>query len=160
MWYRHDGRADGSFRWAYPQGKKVGTGWNMKHVFAGGDGVIYAVSANNDLMWYRHDGRNDGSFRWAYPEGEKVGVGWDFKTLFSSGGGVIYGITAKDELMWYRHDGWNDGTFRWAYPRAKRLVLDGRSRRSSPVQPFNHSAKHHADADCSSFRAKALSSDT
>jgi hypothetical protein len=28
------------------------------------------------------------------------------------------------------------------------------------VQPFNHSAKHHADADCSSFRAKALSSDT
>jgi len=35
MWYRHDGRADGSFRWAAPQGKKVGIGWNMQHVFSG-----------------------------------------------------------------------------------------------------------------------------
>jgi hypothetical protein len=35
MWYRHDGRADGSFRWAAPQGEKVGTGWTFKDVFSG-----------------------------------------------------------------------------------------------------------------------------
>jgi len=35
MWYRHDGRGDGSFRWTAPQGKKVGIGWNVQHVFSG-----------------------------------------------------------------------------------------------------------------------------
>ena len=28
---------------ATPTGKVVGTGWNVKHVFSGGDGVILAV---------------------------------------------------------------------------------------------------------------------
>jgi hypothetical protein len=33
-WNRHDGRSDGSFQWATPTGKVVGTGWNVKHVFS------------------------------------------------------------------------------------------------------------------------------
>jgi len=33
-WNRHDGRGDGSFRWATPTGKVVGTGWNVKQVFS------------------------------------------------------------------------------------------------------------------------------
>ena len=33
-WNRHDGRDDGSFRWATDTGKVVGTGWNVKHVFS------------------------------------------------------------------------------------------------------------------------------
>jgi hypothetical protein len=32
-WFRHNGREDGSFRWEGP--RKVGTGWNLKHVFSG-----------------------------------------------------------------------------------------------------------------------------
>jgi len=40
MWYRHEGRNDGSFKWASNEGKKVGHGWSAKHVFSGGDGVI------------------------------------------------------------------------------------------------------------------------
>lgn len=44
MWYRHDGRDDGTFKWADAKGRKVGVGWNVKHVFAGAGGVIYAVS--------------------------------------------------------------------------------------------------------------------
>ncbi len=80
MWYRHDGRNDGSFKWATAAGKKVGNGWDVRQIFSGGDGVIYAVTNNGDLMWYRHDGRNDGSFRWAIEK--KVGNGWDFKHLF------------------------------------------------------------------------------
>ena len=40
-WYRHVGRADGSFTWEGP--KKVGDGWGgLEHIFAG-DGAIYIV---------------------------------------------------------------------------------------------------------------------
>jgi hypothetical protein len=118
MWTRHDGRNDGSFRWAPAPdgGKKVGIGWNFKQIFSGGDGIIYAVTDNGDLMWMRHDGRNDGSFRWApMPDGgKKVGIGWNFKQIFSGGDGIIYGVTENGDLMWTRHDGRNDGSFRWA----------------------------------------------
>ena len=77
-----DGRNDGSFKWAFGDGKKVGTGWGaFTHVFSGGDDVIYAITATGDLLWYRHTGRNDGSFTWAFPEGKKVGVGWSAAAL-------------------------------------------------------------------------------
>jgi hypothetical protein len=35
MWNRHVGREDGSFRWEEPTNRQVGTGWDVKHVFAG-----------------------------------------------------------------------------------------------------------------------------
>ncbi|MDF2571672.1 MAG: hypothetical protein K0R55_3276 [Sporomusa sp.] len=35
LWYRHDGRGDGSFTWAANEGKKVGNGWHAKQVFSG-----------------------------------------------------------------------------------------------------------------------------
>lgn len=89
MWMRHEGRLDGSFRWApVPDGgKRVGIGWNLKHLFSGGDGIIYGVTETGDLMWMRHDGRNDGSFVWAPAPhgGKKVGSGWTrraFKQIF------------------------------------------------------------------------------
>jgi len=47
----------------------------LKQVLSGGDGVIYAVAGNGDLLWYRHDGRHDGSFVWAEGSPKKVGVG-------------------------------------------------------------------------------------
>ena len=85
MWYRHDGREDGTFRWtAGDGGRKVGTGWNVKQVFSGGNGIIYAIKDNGDLMWYRHDGREDGTFRWTAGDGgRKVGTGWNVKQVFS-----------------------------------------------------------------------------
>ena len=52
-WYRHDGRADGSVRWAANTGRQIGSGWTFEHVFAGDGGVIYAVTAQNELLWYR-----------------------------------------------------------------------------------------------------------
>lgn len=82
MWYRHVGHNDGSFRWEGPH--KVGTGWgDFRQVFAGSDGVIYAVTESGDLLWYRHDGRADGSFRWASNAGKKVGNGWIVDAVFS-----------------------------------------------------------------------------
>jgi len=120
MWYRHDGRYNGSFTWA-SEGRKVGQGWDMKQIFAGGGGVIYAVTSGGDLLWYRHDGRGDGSFKWAADAGKKVGNGWNFKQVFSGGDGVIYGITPDGDLMWYRHDGYVDGSFRWAAQGDKKV---------------------------------------
>ena len=83
LWYRHDGRGDGSFKWADNKGRKVGQGWDVKQVFSGGNGVIYTIDHDNNLMWYRHDGRDDGSFKWADNKGRKVGQGWDVKQVFS-----------------------------------------------------------------------------
>jgi hypothetical protein len=83
LWYRHDGRNDGSEKWAFDAPKKVGNGWNFKQLFSGGNGIIYAVANNGDLLWYRHDGRNDGSEKWAFDAPKKIGNGWNFKQLFS-----------------------------------------------------------------------------
>jgi hypothetical protein len=135
LWYRHDGRNDGSFRWASSQGKKIGVGWNVKELFAS-NGIVYAITpvveaslpigigpgmgghpaSGGDLMWYRHVGREDGSFRWEGPK--KVGNGWgSLKTVFSGGDGIIYGIQDNGDLMWYRHVGREDGSFRWEGPK-------------------------------------------
>ena len=86
----------------------------IRQVFSGGDGVIYVIMDNGDLMWYRHDGRVDGSFRWADNNPRKVGAGWNFKQVFSGGDGVIYAITDTNDLLWFRHDGRGDGSFKWA----------------------------------------------
>lgn len=114
LWYRHLGHADGTFRWAFNEGKKVGNQWAVKHVFAGDDGVIYAVNNSNDLLWYRHVGQQDGTFTWAFNEGKKVGNGWRARHMFYGGDGIIYVVKENGDLLWYRHDGRNDGTFRWA----------------------------------------------
>jgi hypothetical protein len=116
FWYRHSGQQDGTFSWATPTGRRVGTGWDFKQVFSGGDGVIYAITPSGDLLWYRHDGHGDGSFRWAAASSRKVGNGWSFKQVFSGGDGVIYALTESGDLLWYRHDGRSDGTARWAGP--------------------------------------------
>jgi hypothetical protein len=52
-------------------------------VFASGEGVIYGIANNNDLMWYRHDGRANGTPTWASGTGKKVGSGWTFSRVFA-----------------------------------------------------------------------------
>ncbi|HET9638438.1 MAG TPA: tachylectin-related carbohydrate-binding protein [Allosphingosinicella sp.] len=79
-WYRHDGRGDGSLRWANGGvGRPVGGGWDMySRVVGGGDGVVYGIKPDGGIYWYRHDGRGDGSLRWANGGvGRPVGGGWD-----------------------------------------------------------------------------------
>ncbi len=121
LWYRHDGRDDGSFVWAPESGRKVGNGWNVKQAFSGDDGVIYALIDNGDLLWYRHDGRGDGSFAWAPGAGRRVGNGWNVKQAFSSGSGVIYALLDNGDLLWNRHDGRGDGSFVWASDTGRRV---------------------------------------
>ena len=88
LWYQYLDHPDGTFRWAFDQGKKVGNQWAVKHVFAGDGGVIYTVNNNNDLMWYRHVGQQDGTFTWGFNEGKKVSVGWQARHIFHGGDGI------------------------------------------------------------------------
>jgi len=138
LWYRHDGRSDGSFTWAGGTGAKVGNGWaNFKHVFSGGDGVIYVITDNGALAWYRHDGWSDGIFAWNARSSNALRFDWtNFKHVFSGGDGVIYAVKNVEldartgrrsggDLMWYRHDGWRDGGSSWAAGDAGKKVGTG-----------------------------------
>ena len=123
LWYRHDGRNDGSFVWAAGSPKAVGVGWDgLRTVFSGGDELIYGINVAGDLLWYRHDGRDEGSFTWAQGSPKKVGAGWGgLHKVFSGGNGVIYGINDVGDLLWYRHDGRHDGSFVWAAGSPKKV---------------------------------------
>jgi hypothetical protein len=133
MWYRHDGRGDGSLRWAAAEGRKIGQGWEFKQLFANA-GYLYGIKPTGELMWYHHLGREDGTFRWE--EGKQVGTGWaSFAQVFSGGDGIIYAIepvvgaqlspiygqkakpASGGRLLWYRHVGQKDGSFRWEGPK-------------------------------------------
>ena len=117
IWHRHHEVATGqpvesAGSWTGP--KEVGVGWDgLLKVFSGGDGIIYGVNTNGDLLWYNHLGHRDGlglndAGSWLGPK--PVGVGWGaFTTLFSSGNGVIYGIQPDGVLKWYRHLGYQTG---------------------------------------------------
>ena len=88
-WIRHAGYVDGSANWIYTPETKgyIGEGWNMKHVFSGGNGIIYAINQQNQLLWYKHLGNLDGTDRWQTTPEKKgyIGVGWDMKIV--TGGG-------------------------------------------------------------------------
>ena len=117
IWHRHFGVTTGqpvesAGSWAGP--KEVGVGWDgLIKVFSGGDGIIYGVNSNGDLLWYNHLGHNDGlglDDPGAWLGAKPVGVGWgSFTTLFSSGNGVIYGVQPDGVLRWYRHLGYQTG---------------------------------------------------
>lgn len=110
LWFRHSGVADGTFNWQGPH--EVGRGWNFKHVFSGGDGIIYAIepvveatvhitggttpASGGNLLWFRHVGQADGSFLWEGPK--KVGTGWGhFEHVFYGGNGIIYAVEPRVE---------------------------------------------------------------
>lgn len=84
LWFHHEGWADGSAKWAFDQGKPVGSGWQVKEAFAlRNTTYVYAVMPDSQLLWNSHAGFNDGTFRWALPAGKPVGTGWNVKHAFS-----------------------------------------------------------------------------
>ena len=119
IWHRHHGVATGipvevAGSWSGP--KEVGVGWNgLSNVFGGGDGIIYGVNADGDLVWFNHLGHREGlghndAGGWSGNSVKPVGRGWSsFTTLFSSGNGVIYGLQHDGILRWHRHLGYQTG---------------------------------------------------
>jgi N,N-dimethylformamidase len=115
VWFR-DLLRDGSngpagSGWAPRSGTAIGAGWgSFRHVFSGGDGIIYAVRPTGELLWYRdvaRDGSNGptGAAGWAAGSGNQIGSGWSsFTAVFATGGsdGIIYAVTPTSDLRFYR----------------------------------------------------------
>ena len=113
--YSVDTAGDLSFAKRDPSGTfsepmRIGNGgWqHMRHVFPGGDGIIYAVNEQGQLMIYRDDNRDGtGQVRLLGIIGQG---GWqNFVHLFSGGDGTIYAVSTAGELLFYR-DHNMDGT--------------------------------------------------
>lgn len=118
-WFRHDATQSGPAGWTGP--RLVDSGWqNNRLVFAGGDGIFYAVTPAGALMRYQHTGiasgsaKNDGG--WAPPQ--TLASGWgNVVRAYSAGHGVIYAVTADGSLTWYRHTGFVNGKATFDGPR-------------------------------------------
>jgi hypothetical protein len=129
-WQQHhdyqNGKISGAQAWM--ASRMVGWGWdNFKNIFSGGNGVLYVVNQQNQLMWYKlksylkppsvppSDASHARQLEWerSWEGPKKVGDGWDFVQLFSPGEGHIYGVLANGDLMYYRHLGWQNGSYTW-----------------------------------------------
>ena len=116
-WHQHNGFNTGAgleVPSAWSARKDVGRGWGgMKHVFAGGNGVIYTIADDGILRWYKHNGFLSGAGldtpgAWQGPK--DVGRGWaGLKHVFSGGNGIIYTIADDGILRWYKHNGFLTG---------------------------------------------------
>ena len=125
LFFRDEAR-DGSERWAFGgTGQDLGraktpdgadAGWlSFWTVFSGGDGIIYAITFDGDLLYFK-DVARDGRNVWAAGgAGQRIGTGWgDFLQVFPGGDGVIYAVLARGAILYYRDEA-RDGTSRWAF---------------------------------------------
>src|SRR5437016_6035117 len=108
--YDYLGAANASNTWGASQ-VKIGNGWNFRHLFSGGDGVIFAIDDNCDLFYYRYLGVRNGAPAWTHSS--KIGNGWNFRHVLSGGDGRIFAITDSGDLMYYRYRGMSDGSPTW-----------------------------------------------
>jgi hypothetical protein len=77
-------------------------GWQQfKHLFSGGDGIIYAVNTDGQLLFYR-DGHRDGTGDVSSPSVIGLGGWQQMKHLFSGGDGIIYAVDGNGRLLFYR----------------------------------------------------------
>jgi hypothetical protein len=88
----------------------VASGWSaVRQVFSTGQGVIYSVASNGELVWYRNLNTANAAAQEHWQQ-HLVGVGWgQFERMFSPGEGVIYAIKADGTLLWYKHEGYLTG---------------------------------------------------
>lgn len=119
FWNQHLGHRNGDPTWRFNgMGKKIGgNGWaNYKKVFANGDGTIYAIKSNGDLVWYRHHGYLDGRNTWENNGNEKlIGTGWQIYNIVT---GVGFGgrIIGAKGSYWklYQHQARLNGDKNWS----------------------------------------------
>lgn len=118
-WHRHYGWEKGNKDdWANG-GKEIviGNGWNsFLSISSAGDGIIYAMKRNGDLLWYKHDGWKAGKKdEWDRRSGILVGEKWDiYDRIFATNNGLVYAITKKNELYLYKYSGWMEGDRNWS----------------------------------------------
>ena len=100
----------------------LGHGGGRARVFAAGDGVLYGINSNGDLLWYRHLNPTNGGAEWASGVGAKIGSGWAmFTSVFGGDKGVLYGIKLGGDLLWYRHLNPTSESAEWATGAGARI---------------------------------------
>ncbi|CAN5347532.1 hypothetical protein BH11PSE14_BH11PSE14_09000 [soil metagenome] len=115
FWLRHDGFNDGSREWSGPV--ELSGGWDVQRIFAGGDGIVYAIKSDGALLWCRDANYVADGGELALDNCRVVGSGWgDFKDVFSEGKGTIYAIKADGTLLLYHHLGYANGDWTWTGP--------------------------------------------
>ena len=77
-------------------------GWaQYSHLFADGNGAIYAVNSHGQLLFYRDQTRS-GTDDINSPSVIGQGGWQSMKFLFSGGPGIIYAVNAQGQLLFYR----------------------------------------------------------
>src|SRR5205085_4074232 len=114
LWYRLERfQADGSSEWFPNSGNPIGTGWMFSKLFAdlGGQGVLYGVTQDGQLLWYRDvlgDGSNraDGRSGWDKNSGIVIAEQWNqYRQICAGQNGVIYAVDEFGSLTWHRYLG-------------------------------------------------------
>ena len=100
--FHRDKLRDGTGQVAAPS--VIGSGgWHgFKSLFAGGNGVIYAVDQNGKLLIYR-DTTQDGTGDVANPTVAGLNGWQNFKSIFSGDNGIIYAVDQNGRLL-FHHD--------------------------------------------------------
>jgi Tachylectin len=116
IWFRHAAFLTGQgtdVPGAWDDAHEVASDWgDYRQAFSAGSGIIYAITANGQLVWFRHAGFADGRAEWEGPI--PLTDGWaNYEQVFSGGNGVIYAIGADGILKWNRHDGYQTGANEW-----------------------------------------------
>jgi Tachylectin len=108
-----------------PASPSARAGTSSRHVFGGGDGIIYAVTTDGDLLFYK-DLARDGTSSWAFNGiGQAIDVGWAAFSQVSGGGeGVIYGLTPDGFLLFYK-DLARNGTTDFSFSGAGQVIIGG-----------------------------------
>ncbi len=73
---------NGASNWHPNSGHIIGTGWNFRLVFSGGNGIIYAIDSQDNLFFYK-DLARDGTRYWASSSSALIGEGWRFDTVIA-----------------------------------------------------------------------------
>lgn len=87
-------------------GHRIGEGWALKHVVAGGTAggyrIVFGVGADDKLRSYRF--ATNGSGTPVFHDETEIGQGWGFEKLFSGGHGRLYAIDKKGDLLRFDYD--------------------------------------------------------
>jgi len=70
-----------------------------------GNGILYSVQADGNLLFFRHLDWQNGSVNWANGGGAMlINSGWHvFTSVMAAADGQIFGLAADGSLRWYKH---------------------------------------------------------
>jgi hypothetical protein len=80
--------------------KVVGDGWDTPtKLFSPGEGHIYAVMPNGDLMYYRHTGWQNGTYVWDENIKAKIATGWNAYAMAFARNAQVMPVAVTPKLI-------------------------------------------------------------